>query len=51
VNEKVDVMSGITIGLDQTEEETLTYEVSDEALKIRGAKKRETTSRLDSAPG
>jgi hypothetical protein len=39
VNEKVDVMSTITIGLDQTEEETLTYEVSDEALEIAGSEK------------
>jgi hypothetical protein len=46
-------MSATTIGADQTEEDTLTYEVSDEALEIAGnagAKKRETT-RLDSALG
>ena len=29
-------MSATTIGADQTEEDTLTYEVSDEALEIAG---------------
>jgi hypothetical protein len=32
-NERINVMNDKTIGLDQTEEEILTYKVSDEALE------------------
>jgi hypothetical protein len=33
-NERIDTMNESTIGLDQTEEEILIYEVSDESLEI-----------------
>jgi hypothetical protein len=40
-NERINAMNDITIGLDQTEEEILTYEVSDEALEATAGTRKE----------